>query len=90
MALAQSRRERPTLGPLTNISFANSTQFNRPKSLNAFGGSMIPETIAALRELNDHPETVMTVITGEGRFFAAGADVNSEYQTQSLGSLLLW
>jgi peroxisomal 3,2-trans-enoyl-CoA isomerase len=51
------------------------TQFNRPKSLNSFGGSLIPSTIAALRVLNSHPDTVFTVLTGEGRFFSAGADV---------------
>lgn len=37
---------------------------------------MVEETISALSELNDHPDTTFTVITGEGRFFAAGADVN--------------
>lgn len=37
---------------------------------------MIADTIAALRALNEHPDTTFTVITGEGRFFAAGADVN--------------
>lgn len=51
------------------------SQFNRPKALNSFGGSLIPSTIAALRTLNDHPDTIFTVITGEGRFFSAGADV---------------
>jgi len=50
-------------------------KFNRPKSLNAFGGKMVPETIDALRILNDHPGTTFTVLTGEGRFFCAGADV---------------
>jgi Delta3-Delta2-enoyl-CoA isomerase len=50
-------------------------QFNRPKSLNAFGGNIIPETISAIRDLNEHPDTVFTVLTGEGRFFSAGADV---------------
>jgi len=53
-------------------------KFNRPKSLNAFGGNLIPDTIAALRELDQHPETVFTVLTGEGRFFSAGADVKAE------------
>ena len=33
------------------------------------------ETVAAIRELNEHPEIVFTVLTGEGRFFSAGADV---------------
>jgi peroxisomal 3,2-trans-enoyl-CoA isomerase len=50
-------------------------QFNRPKALNSFGGNLIPDTIAALRTLNEHPDTVFTVLTGEGRFFSAGADV---------------
>ena len=50
-------------------------QFNRPKSLNAFGGKIISETLSAIRELNEHPDTVFTVLTGEGRFFSAGADV---------------
>jgi peroxisomal 3,2-trans-enoyl-CoA isomerase len=35
------------------------------------------ETISAIRELNDHPDTVFTVLTGEGRFFSAGADVRA-------------
>jgi peroxisomal 3,2-trans-enoyl-CoA isomerase len=33
------------------------------------------DTVAALRELNENPNTVFTVLTGEGRFFSAGADV---------------
>jgi len=50
--------------------------FNRPKALNSFGGNIIPDTVAALRVLNSHPDTIFTVITGAGRFFSAGADVN--------------
>lgn len=50
-------------------------KFNRPKQLNAFGGSLIADVIAALRVLDRHPDTVFTVLTGEGRFFSAGADV---------------
>lgn len=53
------------------------TQFNRPNALNSLGGSMVTDTISALRELDNHPDTVFTVITGEGRFFCAGADVSS-------------
>lgn len=33
------------------------------------------DILTALRELNEHPDTVFTVITGEGRFFCSGADV---------------
>lgn len=41
------------------------------------------ETISALRELNEHPDTVFTVLTGEGRFFSAGADVRGAFQFPS-------
>jgi len=50
-------------------------KFNRPKSLNSFGGKIIVETIDAIRKFNDDPDTIFTVLTGEGRFFSAGADV---------------
>jgi len=42
------------------------------------------DTLAALRELNDHPDTTFTVLTGEGRFFSSGADVSSEYRSPQL------
>ncbi|TVY46447.1 Enoyl-CoA delta isomerase 2, mitochondrial [Lachnellula occidentalis] len=61
----------------------NNIQFNRPKALNSFGGKLMAETIAAMRELNDHPDTVFTVLTGEGRFFSAGADVRGSGLTSS-------
>jgi len=63
------------------------SQFNRPKALNSFGGNLIPETIAALRELNTHPDTVFTVLTGEGRFFSAGADVRGVGQMSQVYSV---
>jgi 1,4-dihydroxy-2-naphthoyl-CoA synthase len=53
-------------------------KFNRPSSLNAFGGNLMADTVAALREFNEHPTTIFTVLTGEGRFFSAGADVKAE------------
>lgn len=56
-------------------------QFNRPKQLNSFGGNLVVDTIDALRKLNEHPDTYFTVITGEGRFFASGADVTSMIYT---------
>lgn len=33
------------------------------------------ETIHAIKEFDEDPDTVFTVLTGEGRFFSAGADV---------------
>ncbi|KAK6366851.1 hypothetical protein LTS17_010402 [Exophiala oligosperma] len=53
-------------------------QFNRPKSLNSFGGRLIIDTIHALRVLDNHPDTVFTVVTAAGRFFSSGADVKAE------------
>jgi enoyl-CoA hydratase/carnithine racemase len=35
------------------------------------------DTVAAFRELDNHPDTIFTVLTGEGRFFSAGADVKA-------------
>ncbi|KAF2709805.1 ClpP/crotonase [Pleomassaria siparia CBS 279.74] len=52
-------------------------KLNRPKALNSFGGNLIADTIAAFRVLDSHPDTIFTVLTGEGRFFSAGADVKS-------------
>ncbi|KAJ5489286.1 hypothetical protein N7539_004176 [Penicillium diatomitis] len=52
-------------------------KFNRPKSLNSFGGNLLIDTLHAVKELDEHPETVFTVLTGEGRFFSAGADVRA-------------
>lgn len=53
---------------ITNSNRVGTIKLNRPKSLNAFGGNLMLDIIAALRELNNHPETFITVITGEGRF----------------------
>lgn len=53
-------------------------QLNRPDSLNAFTQDMLTEALNAVRELNEHPDTVFTVLTGEGRFFSAGADIRGE------------
>ncbi|KAF3384748.1 Enoyl-CoA delta isomerase 3, peroxisomal [Penicillium rolfsii] len=50
-------------------------EFNRPQSLNSFGGNLLVDTLHAVKELDEDPETVFTVLTGEGRFFSAGADV---------------
>ncbi|KAL4942184.1 hypothetical protein BDV06DRAFT_222440 [Aspergillus oleicola] len=50
-------------------------KLNRPEILNAWDEPMLGEMIAAFRELNEHSTTVFTVLTGEGRFFSAGADI---------------
>lgn len=53
---------------------------NRPGKLNAFAGAMRHEIAEALLELENDPTVRVVVITGAGRGFCAGADV--EYMAQ--------
>lgn len=78
--------------PSQKPHLTNTIQFNRPKQLNSFGGNIINNTISALRALNEHPDTVFTVLTGEGRFFSAGADVKGIAQddVSSTGMGRVW
>lgn len=48
---------------------------NKPKRLNAMTIDMYKQLGNILREIATHDEVVATVITGNGRFFSAGADV---------------
>ena len=50
-------------------------KINRPKSLNSFNRNVMVDIISAMREFNDHPDTIFTVLTGEGRFFSSGIDI---------------
>ena len=51
-------------------------RFNRPGQLNAFETVMIQEAPAALRELLADESVRVVVITGNGKGFCAGADMN--------------
>lgn len=51
-------------------------RFNRPERLNAFEGVMVQEVPVALRELFDDETVRVVIITGNGKGFCAGADVN--------------
>ena len=50
--------------------------FNRPKLLNAYNKAMSKELIRAVDELSKDPGARVMVITGNGRAFMAGADIN--------------
>ncbi|KAF2667982.1 ClpP/crotonase [Microthyrium microscopicum] len=72
----------PHPNPLLPYITTNSPiQLNRPKTLNAFGDNLGDEVITAFRELNEHPDTIFTVLTGKGRFFSSGADVRGGIPT---------
>ncbi|MBN2108982.1 MAG: enoyl-CoA hydratase/isomerase family protein [Deltaproteobacteria bacterium] len=49
--------------------------FNRPEVLNALNTATIAETLDAVREMHGDPAVRVVVFTGEGRAFAAGADI---------------
>ncbi|KAJ3145552.1 hypothetical protein HDU89_007049 [Geranomyces variabilis] len=49
--------------------------FNRPSSLNAITLEMYMELPVALKLAGDDKSTMVTVLTGNGRFFSSGADV---------------
>jgi 2-(1,2-epoxy-1,2-dihydrophenyl)acetyl-CoA isomerase len=48
---------------------------NRPDKLNAFAGTMRQEVAQAVREMAEHEDVRVLVITGAGRAFCAGADI---------------
>ena len=48
---------------------------NRPDKLNAFAGDMREVMVARLDELAAHDEVRVLVVTGAGRGFCAGGDV---------------
>lgn len=55
---------------------AGVLRFNRPERLNAFDGVMVQEVPVALRELLEDDSVRVVILTGNGKGFCAGADVN--------------
>jgi len=51
-------------------------ELNRPKVHNAFNAVMIGELIQAFDSIKDNPEVRVAVLTGNGKSFCAGADLN--------------
>ena len=47
---------------------------NRPEKLNAFNPTLLHETAAAIRDMNDDDEIKVLIITGAGRGFCSGHD----------------
>ena len=61
---------------------------NRPDSLNALNAEVMREVVAAIRSVEENPSLAVTIITGAGRAFAAGADIK-EMQPQSFSDMFL-
>ncbi len=53
-------------------------KFNRPQVLNALTQDLHVELHRAIRQVKNDPEVRVMVITGEGRGFAAGRDMNEQ------------
>jgi len=60
---------------LTNRDAIATITLNRPDKLNAFTGTMREDLLAALRGCENDPAVRVVVITGAGRAFCAGGDV---------------
>ncbi|MHB8575200.1 MAG: enoyl-CoA hydratase [Dehalococcoidia bacterium] len=57
---------------------------NRPESLNAMGGDLIPMLGRRLAEAGRDPAVRVVVITGAGRGFCSGGDVRGQVQRRQL------
>jgi 2-(1,2-epoxy-1,2-dihydrophenyl)acetyl-CoA isomerase len=58
---------------------------DRPEKLNAFGGTMREDLLAALRAAENDEACRVVVITGAGRAFCAGGDVEAMAAMQTAG-----
>lgn len=66
-------------GPVTTIIL------DRPDKLNAFTGTMRQDLLAALARCEEEPDTRAVVLTGAGRAFCAGGDVEFMRGLQAAG-----
>ena len=48
---------------------------NRPEVLNALNASVMAEVARVFAELDRDPDVAVSILTGEGKAFAAGADI---------------
>jgi enoyl-CoA hydratase/carnithine racemase len=59
---------------------------HRPEKLNAWTPRMAEEQVHAIRAANDDPAIGAIVMTGSGRGFCAGADMEATFQTRIGGT----
>lgn len=62
-------------------------RINRPKALNALNSTLMGELMDALTEFDANPDVGAMVITGDGRAFAAGADIKEMAEATAVDML---
>src|SRR5213596_3117501 len=60
---------------LTTADSIDTIKLNRPEKLNAFGGPMREEILDALEKIARDDDIRAVIVTGEGRAFSAGGDI---------------
>ncbi|MGB3698126.1 MAG: crotonase/enoyl-CoA hydratase family protein [Gordonia sp. (in: high G+C Gram-positive bacteria)] len=68
----------PTTLDITNEDGILLIRLDRPDHLNAFTMTMAAELIQTFRDVNDDDAVRAVIVTGAGRAFCAGMDLNSE------------
>ncbi len=76
-----------------NITFSQKDRvgvvtLNRPDSLNALNAEILGELNAVFMKIDNDKSIAVTILTGEGRAFAAGADIK-EMQNQSFSDMYM-
>ena len=51
-------------------------KLNRPRQLNSLNRKMVSEIVTAIEEFDQNDEVVSILVTGNGRAFSAGADID--------------
>ena len=70
-------------------SLIGRVTFNRPDTMNALSEDVMEELFQCLREANNDAETRVIVITGKGKHFCAGGDLNWEGELDEASSARL-
>ncbi len=68
---------------------------NRPKQLNALNRKLVSEIVTAMERFDQNDEIISILITGKGRAFSAGADIdemssNNPIQLELLNQFADW
>ncbi|MEM6555593.1 MAG: enoyl-CoA hydratase-related protein [Pseudomonadota bacterium] len=71
-----------------NIERIAIVTLNRPESLNALNAKVMAEVVSAFEAIDRDARIAVSILTGTGRAFAAGADIK-EMQSQSFSDMYL-